>query len=163
MKTWLVMALVVAAVIAIVVRRLRGEPLVAREVFGAPVILLAIGVYGLVKLEIFTFADGLWLVVGSVVGCGLGAVRATTTKLFERDGVLWLRYTGWTFGVWVLSLLVNFGIGFLATSAGAHPDARPVTLSIGISLLGEALVIGKRAKTTGLPFAPPSESLLSRR
>ncbi|MGY6651086.1 DUF1453 domain-containing protein [Amycolatopsis sp. TRM77291] len=163
MRTWLLIALVVAVVVVIVVRRLRGEPLVAREVFGAPVVLLAIGVYGLSKLENLTFTDGAWLVLGSAVGCGLGAVRAATTKLFERDGVLWLRYTGWTFGVWVLSLVVNFGIGFLATMAGAHPDARPVTLSIGVSLLGEALVLGRRAKTTGLPYAPPSESLLSRR
>ncbi|MEU3628546.1 DUF1453 domain-containing protein [Amycolatopsis coloradensis] len=163
MRTWLLIALAVAVVIAIVVRRLRGEPLVARDVFGAPVILLGFGVYGLTKLDAFTFTDGLWLVLGSAVGCGLGAVRAATTKLFERDGVLWLRYTGWTFGVWVLSLLVNFGIGFLATMAGAHPDARPVTLSIGVSLLGEALVLGMRAKTTGLPYAPSSESALSRR
>ncbi|KZB80438.1 hypothetical protein [Amycolatopsis regifaucium] len=163
MRTWLSIALVVAAVIVIVARRLRGEPLVAREVYGAPLVLLAIGVYGLAKLENFTFTDGAWLVLGSVVGGGLGAVRATTTKLFERDGVLWLRYTGWTFGVWMLSMVVNFGIGFLATTAGAHPDARPVTLSIGVSLLGEALVISRRAKTTGLPYAPPSDSVLSRR
>lgn len=163
MRTWLLIALAVAVVIAIVVRRLRGEPLVARDVFGAPVILIGIGVYGLTKLDVFTFTDGLWLVLGSAVGCGLGAVRAATTELFERDGVLWLRYTGRTFGVWVLSLLVNFGIGFLATTAGAHPDARPVTLSIGVSLLGEALVIGMRAKTTGLPYAPSSDSVLSRR
>jgi hypothetical protein len=127
------------------------------------VILLGFGVYGLAKLDVFTFTDGLWLVLGSAVGCGLGAVRAATTKLFERDGVLWLRYTGWTFGVWVLSLLVNFGMGYLAVASGAHPDARPVTLSIGVSLLGEVLVIGMRAKTTGLPYAPPSESVLSRR
>ncbi|WP_410662887.1 DUF1453 domain-containing protein [Amycolatopsis sp. lyj-84] len=163
MRTWLLVALAIAVVIAIVVRRLRGEPLVARDVFGAPVILIGIGVYGLTKLDAFTFTDGLWLVLGALVGCGLGVVRAATTKLFERDGVLWLRYTGWTFGVWVLSMAVNFGIGFLAATSGAHPDARPITLSIGVSLLGEALVIGMRAKTTGLPYAPPSESVLSRR
>ncbi|WP_410605545.1 DUF1453 domain-containing protein [Amycolatopsis sp. lyj-90] len=163
MRTWLLVALAIAVVIAIVVRRLRGEPLVARDVFGAPVILIGIGVYGLTKLDVFTFTDGLWLVLGALVGCGLGAVRAATTKLFERDGVLWLRYTGWTFGVWVLSMAVNFGIGFLAAMSGAHPDARPITLSIGVSLLGEALVIGMRAKTTGLPYAPPSDSVLSRR
>ena len=163
MRTWLLIALAVAVVVAIIVRRLRGEPLVARDVFGAPVILIGIGVYGLTKLETFTVTDGLWLALGAMIGCGLGAVRAATTKLFERDGVLWLRYTGWTFGVWVLSMVVNFGIGFLATLAGAHPDARPVTLSIGVSLLGEALVMGMRAKTTGLPYAPSSDSVLSRR
>jgi hypothetical protein len=62
-----------------------------------------------------------------------------------------------------VSFAVNFGVGFLATQLGAHPEARPMTLSIGIGLLGEALVIGLRARSTGLPYAPPTESVLSRR
>ncbi|WP_410598052.1 hypothetical protein [Amycolatopsis sp. lyj-23] len=38
---------------------------------------------------------------------------------------------------------------------GAPGEARPMTLSIGVSLLGEALVVARRAKATGLPYAPP--------
>ncbi|MFI5592876.1 DUF1453 domain-containing protein [Amycolatopsis sp. NPDC051758] len=158
MKGWLIAAAVVAVVVVLVVRRLRGEPLVAREVFGAPVVLIAIGAYGLTKLGL-TAVDALWLGLGSVIGLGFGAVRAVTTVLFEREGVLWQRYTPWTFGVWVVSMAVNFGFGVLATSAGMHEEARPMTLSIGVSLLGETLVVARRAKGTGLPYAPPKARL----
>ncbi|MEU8639849.1 hypothetical protein AB0C38_47295 [Amycolatopsis sp. NPDC048633] len=103
----------------------------------------------------------LWLVLGSAVGLGFGAVRAATTVLFERAGVLWLRYTPWTFAVWVVAAAANFGLGALAVSAGMHEEARPMTLSIGVSLLGEALVVARRAKGTGLPYAPPKARVWS--
>ncbi|NBH10082.1 DUF1453 domain-containing protein [Amycolatopsis sp. SID8362] len=154
MREWLIAAAVLAAVVVLVIRRLRGEPLVAREVFGAPAVLIAIGAYGLTKLGL-TAADAVWLALGSAIGLGFGAVRAATTRLFERDGVLWLRYTPWTFAVWVVAAAVNFGFGALAVSAGMHEEARPMTLSIGVSLLGEALVVARRAKVIGLPYARP--------
>ncbi|WP_020669550.1 hypothetical protein [Amycolatopsis nigrescens] len=159
MSSWLIAGIVLAAVVAVIIRRLRGEPLVARDVFGTPAILIAIGIYSMSKLDVLTFADVLWVLAGSVIGLGFGAVRATTTRLFERDGVLWQRYTGWTFGIWVLSLAVNLGFALLAATAGMLPEARPTTLSIGISLLGEALVIAYRAKRTGLPFAPSQDGI----
>lgn len=154
MRGWLIAAAILVVVVVLVVRRLRGEPLVAREVFGAPLVLIAIGAYGLTKVGL-TGLDALWLALGSAIGLGFGAVRAATTVLFERDRVLWLRYTPWTFAVWVGSVAVNFGLGVLATSAGMHEEARPMTLSIGVSLLGEALVVARQAKATGLPYARP--------
>ncbi|MCR6484453.1 DUF1453 domain-containing protein [Amycolatopsis sp. OK19-0408] len=154
MREWLIAAVVLAAVVVLVIRRLRGEPLVARELFGAPVILVAIGAYSLTKLEL-TVADALWVALGSAIGLGFGAARAVTTRLFERDGVLWLRYTLWTFAVWVVAAGVNFGFGALAVGAGMPEQARPMTLSIGVSLLGEALAVASRAKVTGLPYARP--------
>ncbi|WP_399927495.1 hypothetical protein [Streptomyces kanamyceticus] len=35
-----------------------------------------------------------------------------------------------------------------------HENARPLQLAIGVSFLGEALVIGYRGMTSGVPFAP---------
>ncbi|WP_158884599.1 DUF1453 domain-containing protein [Amycolatopsis anabasis] len=154
MHPLLLIGLIAAAVIALIIRRLRGEPLTARELFGAPLILIAIGGYSVVKLPVFTPTDGVWLGAGAVAGLGFGALRGLTIRLFTREGVLWQRYTGWTFGVWVLSFAGNFGLGHLAVACGMHADARPMPLSIGVSLLGEALVIGKRALDSGVPFAP---------
>ncbi|MFD9888990.1 DUF1453 domain-containing protein [Amycolatopsis sp. NPDC059027] len=162
MNGWVIAALVCAGVVVVIVRRVRGEPLVAREVYGTPLILIVIGGSGLLKQNL-TAVDVLWLVLGSAVGIGFGAVRARTTKLFERDGVLWQRYTGWTFAVWAVSLAANFGIGTLAVANGMHEQARPMPLSIGLSLLGEALMLAWRAKDTGVPYAPPSRRELSRR
>ncbi len=72
-----------------------------------------------------------------------------------KDGALWQRYPARTDVVWAVSVVVNAGLGLLATSAGMHSDARPVTLSIGVGLLGEALAVGLRALSTGVPFSVP--------
>lgn len=152
MSTWLWVAVIIA-VIALVIKRFIGEPLNARDVFGPPVLLVGLGVYSLTKLEMLNGTDITWLVIGSVVGIAFGALRGTTVKLYEREGELWQRYTKWTVLVWVVSVVVNAGIGFLGTAMGMHHEARPMTLSIGISLVGEMISIGLRAYKSGIPFA----------
>ncbi|WP_433263313.1 DUF1453 domain-containing protein [Actinosynnema sp. CS-041913] len=148
----LIWGLVAVGVAAVVVKRFLGEPLSARDLVGPPVVLLGFGIYGLTKTPL-TAVDVLWLAVGSVVGVALGVLRGTTIRLFTRDGVLWQRYTPWTLAVWVGSFAVNAGLGFVAVSAGMHAEARPMTLSIGVGLLGELVPIGLRAVRSGVPFA----------
>lgn len=153
MHTWVVIALVVAAVGYTIVRRTIGEPLNARDMFGTPLVLLVVGGYGLSKVPEVTGVDVAWLVVTSLVGLTLGVWRGATVRLMVKDGALWQRYPGRTYLVWVVSLVVNGGLGFLAAHAGMHEDARPMTLSIGVSLLGEAVAVGLRAMVTGVPFS----------
>ncbi|WP_378740793.1 hypothetical protein [Nocardia brasiliensis] len=98
--------------------------------------------------------DIVWIAIGLLVGFAFGAWRGTTITLLTRDGVLWQRYTGATLGVWAFSLTVNASIGVLGVHLGVHADARPVQLSIGVSMLGEALTLALRGLSTGYPFAP---------
>ncbi|WP_216205028.1 DUF1453 domain-containing protein [Amycolatopsis aidingensis] len=152
MSAWLVVVLVVVVGFAIV-RRFLGEPLTAREVFVLPLVLLGIGGFGLREVAV-TGTDVLWLGIGGLAGCGVGYLRGRTVRLFRRDGVLWQRYTGWTVLVWVVSIVVNSGIGLLAEQCGMNPDARPLPLLIGISLLGEMACVALRARALGVPYAP---------
>ncbi|REK88860.1 DUF1453 domain-containing protein [Streptomyces inhibens] len=154
MNGWLLAALILVAVIAVIIKRLRGEPLNARDLFAPPVVLIAIGVFAVAKAEDLTGSDIAWATAGALLGCALGALRGTTIQLFDRDGVLWQRYTGRTFAVAVISLLGMAGFGLLAVKMGMHEDARPVQLGIGVSFLGEALVVGCRGLASGTPFAP---------
>lgn len=153
MHTWVVVLLIVAAVGYTIVRRSIGEPLNARDLFGPPVVLLAIGGYSVTKLPEVTGADVAWLAGTSLVGVALGVWRGATVRLMVKDGALWQRYPARTYLVWVVSLVVNGGLGVLATHAGMHADARPMTLSIGVGLLGEAAAVGLRALVTGVPFS----------
>ncbi|GIH99227.1 hypothetical protein [Planobispora takensis] len=157
MSTWWIV-IVAVLVVGVIVKRFLGEPLNARDLFVPPVVLVGIGVYGLVEGGPLTGADITWIAAGSAAGLALGALRGLTPRLSVRDGVLWQRYTGWTVGAWVLSVAVNAGVGALAALAGAHPQARPMTLSIGVSLLGEVITLGRRALATGTPFAPERAS-----
>jgi ABC-type dipeptide/oligopeptide/nickel transport system permease subunit len=105
-------------------------------------------------VETFAGVDIVWLVIGSAIGLALGFLRGWTVRVFEKDGVLWQRYTPWTLLVWAVSMALNAGVGFLAVHTGAHPEARPMTLSIGVGLVGELIPVGLRALRSGIPFAP---------
>ncbi|MEV0680644.1 DUF1453 domain-containing protein [Actinosynnema sp. NPDC050436] len=150
MLTWV---LIGAAVVAVVVKRVLGEPLNGRDLVVPPLVLLGIGGYELTKTSV-TAVDVLWLVGGVAMGLALGVLRGATIKVYERDDVLWQRYTPWTLAVWVGSFAVNAGLGFAASASGVHADARPMALSIGVGLLGELVPVGLRAIRSGVPFAP---------
>ncbi|QIS11112.1 DUF1453 domain-containing protein [Nocardia arthritidis] len=151
MSTWLLVAIIVG-VIALVIKRFRGEPMDARDIFLTPLILVAIGVFSVTKVKDLSTVDITFLVIGGVIGIAFGAVRGTTVDIFERDGHLWQRYTVKTVVVWVTSFAVGFGVSMVGLALGMHHDARPTTLSIGIGMLGEMLTLGVRAFSTGVPF-----------
>ncbi len=153
-NTWLLAAIIAALVIAIVIRRLIGEPVNARDLFAAPVILTGIGIVSLVRAKVVTDNDLAWVVAGAALGTALGALRGATVRLFDKQGVLWQRYTGRTFLTVAGTLAVSAAFGFLAVRMGMHEDARPTQLSLGVSFLGESLVIGRRGMASGIPFAP---------
>ncbi|GII64595.1 hypothetical protein Skr01_46800 [Sphaerisporangium krabiense] len=157
----ILLTLVVAGlIVAVVVRRFLGEPLNARNLFVPPAVLAGIGVHGLVNDVRPSGVHLVWVVSITVVGLLLGALRGATPRLFVRDGHLWQRYTPWTVLVWVLSAGTNFGLGALATLAGVPEQVRPMTLSIGVSLLGEAIALGLRARAIGAPYAPEADDSL---
>lgn len=156
MQSWMVVALVCAAVGYTIVRRSIGEPVNARDLLGTPVVLLAVGGYSLTKVPHVTAVDIAWLVGTSLVGLALGVWRGTTVHLMVKDGALWQRYPARTYLVWVVSLVVNGALGLIARAGGMHEDVRPMTLSIGVGLLGEAAAVGLRALATGVPFSAES-------
>lgn len=153
MREALVPVLIIGMVIYVVVRRFRGEPLVAKDLVATPLIMVAIGGYSLTKVTGWTGLDIGWLVLGSAVGLIFGAIRGAASELFVRDGVLHQRYRWKTLLVWIVSAVVSFGLTFLGTRLGVHPETRSYPFSIGIGLLGEMITCGLRAVATGLPFA----------
>ncbi|MGW3009950.1 DUF1453 domain-containing protein [Streptomyces sp. NPDC001219] len=151
---WLLAAIIAAVVIAVVIKRMIGEPVNAKDLFVAPAILTGIGVLSLIKKTDLTGTDLTWVSTGAVLGVALGALRGATVQLIDRGGVLWQRYTGRTFLALIGALAVTAGFHVLAVKMGMHANARPLQLSIGVSFLGESLMVGRRGMTSGIPFAP---------
>ncbi|MGW2256066.1 DUF1453 domain-containing protein [Kitasatospora sp. NPDC001660] len=154
MNNWVYVALIVAVVVVVVMRRLRGEPLNARNLFAPPVVLTGLGLWTLSQHHGLGAGDYAWVAGGAALGAALGVVRGATIRVYEREGVLWQRYTGRTFLVAAVSLVVTAGFAQAAEHFGLAPDARPVQLSIGVGFLGEALTVGRRALSSSTPFAP---------
>lgn len=143
-------ALIAAAVLYLLIRRFRGEPLNARDLLAPPAFLLFFGIRALDEFHLI-------YLIPLTTGFAFGALRGTTIKLFEKEGHLWQRYTPWTLLVWVTSIGASFG-----TSALIGHTA-PTQLSIGVSLLGELCTIGAKALNTGIPFAPEQTNRLTKR
>ncbi|MGW2375259.1 DUF1453 domain-containing protein [Kitasatospora sp. NPDC001683] len=156
MNNWVHVALIAAVVVVVVVRRLRGEPLNPRDLLVPPVVLTGLGLWALSQHHGLGAGDYVWIGAGAVLGTAFGVARGATIRVYEREGVLWQRYTGWTFLAAAISLALMAGFAMLAEHHGLASDARPVQLSIGVGFLGEALVVGYRALTSGTPFAPES-------
>ncbi|MFD9219270.1 DUF1453 domain-containing protein [Streptomyces sp. NPDC060064] len=154
MDTWLLVTIIAVGAVAVVIKRLMGEPLNARDLFAPPLVLTGLGIWALTEVKGLTGTDLGWVIVGSVLGVGLGAVRGATIQVYPKDGILYQRYTGKTFLVIIGSLAVMAAFGFLAVHMGMQAEARPINLSIGVGFLGEALVVGARGLSTGVPFAP---------
>ncbi|MER6046641.1 MULTISPECIES: CcdC protein domain-containing protein [unclassified Streptomyces] len=151
---WLLTAIIAVVVIAVVIKRLTGEPVNAKDLFIAPAILTGIGILSLVKKTDLTGTDLTWIIAGAVLGAALGALRGATVQLVDKGGVLWQRYTGRTFLTLIGTLVATAGFNVLAVKMGMHENARPLQLSIGLSFLGESLMVGHRGMTSGIPFAP---------
>lgn len=154
MNGWVLAVVIAVVLIAIVVKRLVGEPPSWRDLWGTPVILTGIGLYTLSQTAGLRAGDYAWLVGGSLLGLTLGYLRGLFVVVYEKRGFLWQRYRGRTFVAVVGTLLVMFGYALSADKFGMQPTARPIQLSIGISFIGEAVAVTRQGLSLGVPFAP---------
>ena len=104
--------------------------------------------------------DGAVLGAGAVLAVAGGLVRGLTVRVFARNGHLWYRYTALTVVVWVVLIGVRFAQDAAGRALGADAAvvAAALPFVLGLSLLGEAAVVGRRAIATGVPFAPRGAS-----
>ncbi|MBD0676969.1 DUF1453 domain-containing protein [Streptomyces sp. CBMA156] len=162
MNTWLLVAIIAVGAVALIIKRLIGEPINVRDLFGPAVVLTALGIWSVAEVKELNGTDIGWVLGGSVISLGFGLVRGSTVVVFEKNEVLHQRYTPKTFLVIVAAFVASALYGLLAKKMGMHEDARPMNLSIGIGFLGEALVIGYRGLLKGGNFAPEKPSLLDK-
>lgn len=141
--------LVVVALVAVVVRRTRGEPLDLKDAAVTPLVLLAIGTYTISQVNP-TRIDLAWLTALSAVSLGFGAARSTTVVIERRGQGYVQRYRWTTFALLAASLVVGAGLGLLAQRFGMHEAARPLTFTIGVGLAGEGAITLIRAAKRGI-------------
>jgi len=144
---------ILAAVGYVLARRMIGEPAQAKRMLVLPAVLSVIGlsdVSGHVKSPVSL----LFLVATAAVSVVLGALRGVSVRISRRDGLAFVRYTGFTVVLWVVNLAIKFGANLLLggidrTDAGAVGNS--LLLTLGLGLLAEGLVVLYRALRTGHP------------
>jgi hypothetical protein len=92
-------------------------------------------------------------------------VRGLTVKVFVQNGHVWYRYTLTTLGVWLGMAALR--VGQLFAGRAVHADEAVLSAGLlvvlGLSFLGEAAIVGRRAIATGAPFAPQGARRAARR
>jgi hypothetical protein len=153
----LTILLVVAAVAYVLWSRMKGRPLKVRRMLVLPAVLAVLGIADLTGSAAphLTPKDIAFLVVSAALSAVLGAARGATIELYPQQGELWQRYRRATVGLWIALIAIKLILMVIASAAGASAGGGTSTLllTLGISLLAEAAVVGPRALSTGLPFA----------
>jgi hypothetical protein len=145
--------LAVAAIGYVLWSRMKGQPLQAKRLLVLPVVLTVLGATDLTGH--LTPKDTAFLVASAGISAVLGAARGATIQLYAKDGELWQRYRPVTVGLWLTLIagkLIMMAVAHLA-GASAGGGSNGLLLTLGVSLLAEAAIVGPRALATGLPFA----------
>ncbi|MFD2419643.1 DUF1453 domain-containing protein [Amycolatopsis pigmentata] len=142
--------LIIAAVGYVLARRLLGEPVDARRTLLLPAVLTGVGFTDLTKVAQSPVSIG-FLVGTTVISLVLGLLRGASIRVFEKDGVVHLRYTVTTLVLWAANLVVKFGAGFalgLADPKAEHAASSGLMLTLGAGLLVEGLAVMSKAMRT---------------
>jgi hypothetical protein len=84
--------------------------------------------------------------------------------LYPRDGHLFTRYRWTTALIWVATIALRVGLVLVGHVAGVGLDNTwPTMLTLGVSLIAEAGVVGLRAARTGVPMAPGRRAVAGER
>jgi hypothetical protein len=151
----------VAAVVYVMVRRFLGEPLQVGRLVAPPLILIVWGGYELSNIDLGAavhdaIVDGVVLGAGALIAVLGGIVRGLTVRVYVQNGHVWYRYSVLTIAVWIGLIVLRVGQTVAGHALGADLSVlnAGLLLVLGLSFLGEAAIVGKRAIATGAPFAP---------
>jgi hypothetical protein len=138
---------------------MKGRPLKLKRMLVLPVVLLILGVTDLAGSSAphLTPKDIAFLLVSVAIAAALGAARGVTIELYPQQGELWQRYRRTTVVLWIALIAARIVVIVIviASAAGASAGGGTSTLlvTLSVSLLAEAAIVGPRALSTGLPFA----------
>jgi len=156
-----------AIVVFFIVRQLRSDRFEQRSL----VFPIGLGIYGAVILNStskhhpVTAASAVLLCLSAAASVGFGVIRGRTIELFERDGELWERATWATIAGWIGLLVTRILIIGAATAAGATlaASSSSIPLMLAITLAAQMIVVGQRARETGLAIPARSRRRRARR
>ncbi|WP_243794432.1 DUF1453 domain-containing protein [Saccharopolyspora gloriosae] len=142
--------LIIAAVGYVLIRRFLGEPLEGKRMLLLPAVLAGIGVVHLIKAPQPAVSIGFLIATAALVAL-LGVLRGISARVFERDCLLMMRYTGTTLVLWVINLGVEVGSEFLLGQLDPQIEQSASSMfTIGIGLLAEGIaVLAKGVRTEG--------------
>lgn len=137
----------------------KGRPVVLRRLVVLPAVLIIWGLTNAKHAPASTGAVDAGLVFLDVVlSLALGAWRASTVQLSERNGFLYQQGRWSTIALWALSIATRVALVGVGHAEHAHLATSDVLLPVmfGLSIAAQSAVVAWRGSRTGVPFAPRS-------
>jgi hypothetical protein len=156
--SWFSIVLVVGLIISVVVRRVHGEAVPApKKLFRLPVVVAVIGIASLTHRTLNSI-DVAVIAVGCAVSLALGLVRGRLDTVSRVNGVPTMAWNIGSLAVLVVNVVTKVALdaGGVAVGATAAALSSSLLVSLGLTLLGEAVVVWHRAEA--LPPHDPSTS-----
>jgi hypothetical protein len=149
----LVGALVVLRVLA---KQLTGSMVTGKSLVLMPAILIVVGLGSAASaLTLARPGEILFFLVDAVIVLALGVARGATTRLSLRDGGLFQKGTALTLVLWLATIAVRVGAGFIGQSIGVAGTLTTASLLLlfGVTIAAQNAVIYLRAQQQRLPLA----------
>lgn len=138
------------AVIAFVVaRRMKGRPVPApKKLFLLPIVAGVIGLQNMSHVKMNT-VDIAVITIGAVLSLGLGLLRGRLDKITTVHGLPWVSWSVASVVVFAGNIVAKLILDVGGVAAGGTKSAltSSIVLSLGLTLLGEAVVIWFRAQS----------------
>ncbi len=151
---------VIAIVVYVIGRQLRGEPLRGKRLILLPAILTVIGIVDLGGHHGHVGAlDVLFIAISAAVAIAIGLAQGVSMRLESRDGALWGQLPVRALWLWLALIVARVLVMAVAHGTDAHLAAgsAPILMTLGLNRLAQAFVIGARAVAAGIPFAPEKD------
>ena len=143
--------LIIAAIGYVLTRRLIGEPAEVRRMLLVPVVLTGVGIVDLGKVTLSPVSIG-FLVGTTAISLVLGLLRGASIRVFERDCVVFMRYTATTVVLWAVNLVVKLlgsvALGLVDPTA-QHATTTGMMFTLGVGMVVEGLPVLAKAMRSG--------------
>jgi membrane protein CcdC involved in cytochrome C biogenesis len=137
--------LVIALLAYTLVRRSAGQPAQGRKLLVAPLVFIVIGLF--VLSHSWTSFGIVVVVASGLISVVFGIVRGFTIKLYDKDGVVWMKYTKVTIALWIANIVIKLaGAAIIAgfDPAAASQESSGLILRLGLGVLMEGIVVASR-------------------
>ncbi|WP_194908777.1 CcdC protein domain-containing protein [Catenulispora rubra] len=143
--------LIIAVICFVMYKRVKGEPAQGKRMLAVPAVLIVVGIADVSK-DAHNGSALAYLIATVAVSIVLGAWRAGSVRLAERDGIIFVHYTTTTVVLWLVNLAVKFGANAALKASDPHLSSalgNTLFLTLGAGMFVEGFLIVARAMVTG--------------
>jgi hypothetical protein len=156
MSTLVLILVGALVVLRVLFKQLTGSVVTGKSLVLMPAILIVVGLGSAASaLTLARPGEILFFLVDAVIVLALGVARGATTRLSLRDGSLFQKGTALTLVLWLATIAVRVGAGFIGQSIGVAGTLTTASLLLlfGVTIAAQNTVIYLRAQQQRLPLA----------